>query len=139
MLVFIFPIFITLGCVKRMTELALAEGDAPLPGRGYARGDMGDLLNMSAIGMVGALVIFFLYSYSDQARALYPDQWLLWVALAPIAAWLYRMIRFGYLGRMDYDPIVFAMKDLRGIGYLMIALSMMFYSAGLWSVWFGWT
>lgn len=136
MLIFIFPIFITLGCVKRMTELALAKDDKPLPGRGYARGDMGDLLNMSAIGMVGALVIFFLYSYSDQALALYPDQWLMWVALLPIAAWLYRMVRLGYMGKMDYDPIVFALSDRRGLGYLLITLSLMFYAAGLWTVWF---
>lgn len=135
MLIFIFPVFITLGCVKRMTELALAKDDKPLPGRGYARGDLGDLLNMSAIGMVGALVIFFLYSYSDQALSLYPDQWLMWVALLPIAAWLYRMVRLGYMGRMDYDPIVFAMSDIRGIGYLLITLSLLFYAAGLWSVW----
>ncbi|MDA9208546.1 UbiA family prenyltransferase [Octadecabacter sp.] len=137
MLIFIFPIFITLGCVKRMTELALATDDKPLPGRGYARGDIGDLLNMSAIGMAGALVIFFLYSYSDQALGLYPDQWLLWVALIPIAAWLYRMVRLGYMGRMDYDPIVFALSDRRGLGYLLITLSLMFYAAGLWSEWFG--
>lgn len=138
MLVFIFPVFITLGCVKRMTELALAKDGAPLPGRGYARRDLGDLLNMSAIGMVGALLIFFLYSYSDQAQSLYPDQWLMWVALLPIAGWLYRMVRLGYLGRMDYDPIVFAMSDIRGIGYLLITLSLLFYAAGLWSVWFAW-
>ena len=137
MLIFIFPIFISLGCVKRMTELALAKDENPLPGRGYARRDMGDLLNMSAVGMVGALVIFFLYSYSDQALALYPDQWLLWVALVPIAAWLYRMIKLGYMGRMDYDPIVFAMSDIRGIGFLLITLSLLFYAAGLWSEWYG--
>ena len=136
MLIFIFPVFITLGCVKRMTELALAKDDNPLPGRGYARGDMGDLLNMSALGMVGALVIFFLYSFSDQALSLYPDQWLMWLALMPIAAWLYRMVRLGYMGRMDYDPIVFAMTDIRGIGYLLITLSLLFYAAGLWSEWF---
>ncbi|MGJ8610588.1 MAG: UbiA family prenyltransferase [Octadecabacter sp.] len=136
MLIFIFPVFVSLGCVKRMTELALAKDDNPLPGRGYARRDIGDLLNMSAIGMVGALVIFFLYSYSDQALALYPDQWLMWLALLPIAAWLYRMIRLGYMGRMDYDPIVFAITDIRGIGYLLITLSLLFYAAGLWSVWF---
>ena len=137
MLIFIFPVFITLGCVKRMTELALAKDENPLPGRGYSRRDLGDLLNMSALGMVGALVIFFLYSYSDQALALYPDQWLMWVALIPIGAWLYRMVRLGYMGRMDYDPIVFAMSDIRGIGYLLISLSLLFYAAGLWSVWLG--
>lgn len=135
MLIFIFPVFITLGCVKRMTELALAKDDLPLPGRGYARGDMGDLLNMSALGMVGALVVFFLYSYSDQALMLYPDQWLLWLGLLPIGAWLYRMVRLGYMGQMDYDPIVFAMTDIRGIGYLLITLSLLFYAAGLWSEW----
>lgn len=135
-LIFIFPVFITLGCVKRMTELALAKDDNTLPGRGYARRDMGDLLNMSALGMVGALVIFFLYSYSDQALSLYPDQWLMWLALIPIAAWLYRMVRLGYMGQMDYDPIVFAMTDIRGIGYLLITLSLLFYAAGLWSEWF---
>ncbi|MCF2906361.1 UbiA family prenyltransferase [Octadecabacter sp. CECT 8868] len=136
MLIFIFPVFVALGCVKRMTELALAKDDRRLPGRGYARGDMGDLLNMSALGMVGALVIFFLYSYSDQALSLYPDQWLMWFALLPIAAWLYRMIRLGYMGKMDYDPIVFAMTDMRGIGYLLITLSLLFYAAGLWTEWF---
>lgn len=137
MLIFIFPVFLCLGCVKRMTELALAKDDNPLPGRGYARRDRADLLNVAALGMIGALVIFFLYSYSEQALTLYPDQWLLWVALLPIAAWLYRMVRLGYLGKQDYDPIVFALSDIRGIGYLLITLALMFYAAGLWSDWFG--
>lgn len=136
MLVFIFPVFVTLGCVKRLTELAAATDDAPLPGRGYARRDKGDLLNMAVLGMVGALVIFFLYSFSVQATVLYPDQWLMWAALVPMAAWLYRMVRLGYMGVMHHDPIVFAMSDPRGIGYLLITLSLLFYAAGLWSEWF---
>ncbi|PVA05784.1 UbiA family prenyltransferase [Thalassorhabdomicrobium marinisediminis] len=136
MLIFIFPIFIALGSVKRMTELALARDDGPLPGRDYTRKDMGALLKLSLVGAIGALVIFLLYSSSAQGRALYPDQWLLWMALLPIAGWLYRMIRLGYMGRMDYDPIVFTMTDIRGLGYLMIALSLMFYAAGLWGAWF---
>ena len=137
MLIFIFPVFITLGCVKRMTELALATDDAHLPGRGYGRQDRGDLLNMSVIGMVGALVIFFLYSHSDQAHALYSTKWLMWVALLPIAGWLFRMIRLGYQGKQDYDPIVFALRDKRGIGLLLITLALMFYSAGIWQQLFG--
>lgn len=137
MLIFIFPVFITLGCVKRLTELTLATSDERLPGRGYGRPDREDLLNFSVVGMVGALVIFFLYSFSEQALALYPDQWLLWVALIPIAGWLFRMVRLGWYGKQDYDPIVFALKDKRGIGLLMITLSLMFYAAGLWQDWFG--
>lgn len=137
MMVFIFPVFITLGCVKRMTELALATSDARLPGRGYGRPDMGDLVNVSGLGMVFALLIFFLYTRSDQAQVLYPTQWLLWLAMLPMAAWLLRMIRLGYHGKQDHDPIVFALKDKRGIGFLLITLSLIFYAAGLWQQWFG--
>ena len=92
---------------------------------------------MSVIGMVGALVIFFLYSHSDQAHALYSTKWLMWVALLPIAGWLFRMIRLGYQGKQDYDPIVFALRDKRGIGLLLITLALMFYSAGIWQQLFG--
>ena len=136
LLVFIFPVFVALGGVKRITELTLATTDERLPGRGYGKPDRGDLLNVSVLGMVGALLAFFAYSFTDQARLLYPTQWLLWLALLPIAAWLYRMIRLGWLGKQDYDPIVFAMRDKRGIGLLMIALGLMFQAAGLWQGWF---
>lgn len=132
MLIFIFPVFITLGCVKRLTELTLATSDEPLPGRGYGRPDRGDLLNVSVLGTVGALLIFFLYSFSEQAATLYDVQWLLWVALFPMAIWLIRMISLGYLGRQDYDPIVFAMRDKIGIGLLMLTLATMFFAADIW-------
>lgn len=137
MLIFIFPIFITLGCVKRLTELTLATSDERLPGRGYGRTDRGDLLNVAILGTVGALLIFFLYSISAQGHELYPTTWLLWVAMIPMAGWLVRMVLLGWLGKQDYDPIVFAMKDKFGIGLLMIILSLMFWAAGLWSHWFG--
>lgn len=137
MLIFIFPVFITLGCVKRLTELTLATSDERLPGRGYGRPDRGDLLNVAGLGTVGALLIFFLYSVSDQGRQLYPTTWLLWAATAPMALWLIRMVLLGWYGKQDYDPIVFAMRDKFGIGILMITLSLMFWAAGLWAQWFG--
>ncbi|MEZ5686525.1 MAG: UbiA family prenyltransferase [Paracoccaceae bacterium] len=137
MLIFIFPVFIALGCVKRLTELTLATGDERLPGRGYGRADRGDLLNVAGIGVVGALVIFFLYSVSDQGRVLYPDTWLLWLAMVPMGWWLIRMVALGWFGKQDYDPIVFALKDKLGLGILMITLSLMFWAAGLWAQWFG--
>ncbi|MCX7888761.1 MAG: UbiA family prenyltransferase [Rhodobacteraceae bacterium] len=137
MLIFIFPVFVTLGCVKRLTELTLARSDERLPGRGYGRADRGDLLNVAWIGIVGALVIFFLYSVSDQGRLLYPTTWILWAAMIPMAFWLVRMVMLGWYGKQDYDPIVFAMRDKLGIGILMLTLSLMFWAAGLWGRWFG--
>ncbi|TCO69187.1 UbiA family prenyltransferase [Rhodovulum euryhalinum] len=137
MLVFVFPVFLALGCVKRMTELALSRTDERLPGRGYGRADRGDLLNVAAIGVVGALVVFFAYSFTEQARMLYPTRWMLWVALIPLAAWLVRMVVLGYRGKQDYDPIVFALRDRAGLGLVFFTLSFMFYGAGLWQRWFG--
>lgn len=137
MLFFIFPVFLTLGAVKRLTELTLATNDERLPGRGYGRPDRGKLLNFAVVSMILALVIFFLYSQSAQAMALYPDRWFLWLAILPLAAWLFRMVRLGYYGKQDYDPIVFALSDKRGIGLILMTLSLMFYAAGLWAEWFG--
>lgn len=137
MLVFIFPVFITLGCVKRLTELTLATSDERLPGRGYGRPDRGDLLNVAGLGMFGALLVFFLYSFTDQAKALYPAQWLLWVAMLPLGGWLFRMVSLGYKGKQDYDPIVFAMRDRHGISLILFTLTLMFYAAGLFHRVFG--
>ena len=137
MLFFIFPVFLTLGAVKRLTELTLARNDERLPGRGYGRPDRGKLLNFAVVSMISALVIFFIYSQSAQAMALYPDRWFLWLAILPLAAWLFRMVRLGYYGKQDYDPIVFALSDKRGISLILITLSLMFYAAGLWAQWFG--
>ena len=137
LLFFIFPVFLTLGAVKRLTELTLAKEDERLPGRGYGRPDRGKLLNFAVVSMIAALVIFFVYSQSAQAMALYPDRWFLWLATLPLAAWLFRMVRLGYYGKQDYDPIVFALSDKRGVGLILITLSLMFYAAGLWAEWFG--
>jgi len=137
MLIFIFPVFIALGCVKRLTELTLATNDERLPGRGYGRLDRGDLLNVAGLGVFGALLIFFLYSVSAQGHLLYPDTWLMWVAMIPMGWWLIRMVALGWFGKQDYDPIVFALKDKFGLGLLMIVLSLLFWAAGLWADWFG--
>ena len=137
LLVFIFPVFLALGCVKRLTELTLATSDERLPGRGYGRPDRADLLNVASLGVVAALLAFFLYSFTEQAISLYKTQWLMWVAGLPLAWWLIRMVRLGWYGKQDYDPIVFAMKDKRGIGLMMMTMAIMFYAAGLWQEWFG--
>ncbi len=127
---FIFPTFITLGCVKRLTELALAKSDERLPGRGYGRRDRGDLLNVAGLGTFGALLAFFLYSFTAAAAGLYHNIWQLWLALLPIAGWMTRMVVLGWQGKQDYDPIVFAMRDKIGLALIALTLTAMFTAAG---------
>lgn len=131
LLVFIFPVFIALGAVKRLTELTLATSDEKLPGRGYGRPDRADLLNVAGLAVFAAVLNFFLYSFTEQARTLYPIHWLMWAAIVPITAWLVRMVWLGYAGKQDYDPIIFAMKDRYGLTLLIMALILLFYSAGI--------
>ncbi len=137
LLAFIFPAFLTLGCVKRLTELAKAKTDAPLPGRAYGRADRPAILRVALISAAISVLVYLAYSQSAHAAPLYPTRWLLWLAVVPLALWLMRMVRLGYMGRQDYDPIVFAMRDKMGLGLLMIMLSLMFHAAGLWQQWFG--
>lgn len=126
---FIFPTFITLGCVKRLTELTLATSNERLPGRGYGRKDRGDLLNVAALGTFGALLAFFLYSFTAAAADLYPNIWQLWLALIPITGWMVRMILLGWYGKQDYDPIVFAMRDKYGLALIAVTLTVMLTAA----------
>lgn len=131
LLVFIYPVFVTLGAVKRLTELTLAKTDARLPGRGYGRKDRSDLLNVAGLATFAAALNFFLYSFTEQAVSLYPIQWLMWVAVVPVTVWLVRMVWLGYVGKQDYDPIIFAMKDRYGLTLLILTLILLFYSAGI--------
>ncbi len=123
---FIYPTFIALGCVKRLTELTLAKTDERLPGRGYGRPDRPDLLNVAWLGTFGAVLAFFLYSFTEAASTLYDSRWQLWLAIIPMAGWLIRMVLLGWRGEQDYDPIVFAMRDKYGLSLIAVTLALMF-------------
>ena len=128
---FIFPVFIALGCVKRLTELANAPEGKTLAGRGYKPEDRGDLLNIAIASTFAATVIFVMYSYSTIASVLYVQPWVLRLAAIVIPIWLGRMISRGWRGQMDHDPIVFALRDVRGLGLLTSALVLVLVAAGL--------
>jgi len=131
MIAFIFPTFLALGCVKRLTELALAKSDGKVPGRGYTRDDREDLLNMAGIGVVFSLLTFLIYSFSETAAVLYQDLWLLRLAIIPLALWQIRMVLLGWQGKQDYDPIVFAMRDKTGLAIMAVIVLILFYAAGM--------
>ena len=111
LIAFVFPVFMALGCVKRLTELSRAKSEARLPGRAYAPRDRPDILNIAILSALNAGIIFVTYTYSSTAEALYAGIWELRWCVIPIAAWMIRMISTGWKGTQDYDPIVFALRD----------------------------
>ena len=130
MIAFIFPTFLSLGCVKRLTELTLAKSDGKVPGRGYTPADREDLLNMAGLGVAFSLLTFIVYTFSSTAAAFYDDLWLLRLAIIPLAFWQVRMVLLGWQGEQDYDPIVFAMKDKTGLMVIAVTVLILFYAAG---------
>lgn len=131
MVAFIFPTFLALGCVKRLTELTLAKSDGKVPGRGYRKSDREDLVNVAGLGVFFSLVIFLLYTFSATATALYADLWLLRLAIVPLALWQIRMVVLGWQGKQDYDPIVFAMRDKIGLLIIAVIVLIMVFAAGI--------
>lgn len=131
LIAFIFPTFLSLGCVKRLTELTLAKSDGKVPGRGYTPADRGDLLNVAGLGVFFSLLVFLLYTYSPTGTALYEDVWVLRLAIIPLAFWQIRMVILGWQGKQDYDPIVFAMRDRTGLAVIAITVLILFYAAGV--------
>ncbi len=125
---FIFPIFLSLGCVKRLTELSRAKGEGFLPGRRYQPKDRDDLLNVSIVAGLAAVMVFLSYSLSDTALDLYEPVQLLWVVALLLALWLARMIRTGWKGQQDYDPIIFAITDRVGVGLFALSVAVLLYA-----------
>lgn len=129
LLAFVFPAFLALGGVKRLTELTLARSDGRIPGRGYTPADRGVLLKTVVAATAASLAVFYVYTFSDSARELYRDLGVLRLAGIPFAIWQARMIYLGWHGKQDYDPLVFAMKDVRGIALALVTLGMILFAA----------
>lgn len=129
LLAFVFPAFMAVGGVKRLTELTLARSDGRIPGRGYTPADRGALLNTVVAATAVSLVVFLIYTFSDSARQLYQNLTVLRLAGIPYVVWQARMIYLGWHGQQDYDPLVFAMKDAKGIALALITLGMILYAS----------
>jgi len=126
---FVFSVFMSLGCVKRMTELARAKTEGKLPGRAYQKSDRPDLLNMSILTALNGIIVFIAYTYSSTAFTLYAGIWeLRWVGI-PLAVWMTRMISTGWAGVQNYDPIVFALRDRYSLIFSVIVVLGLFNAA----------
>lgn len=129
LIAFVFPVFLTLACVKRLTELAKATTDGYLPGRRYGRADRDDVFNVAILGALASVGIFLAYSASDMAAVLYRSIPVLWLVATALAIWLGRMIYTGWAGRQDYDPILFALTDKIGLALIGLSLALLVLGA----------
>ena len=110
--------FTSLAFAKRYTELRRLEaaGGSVAAGRGYEVADL-RLLEMlgSASGYVSVLVLA-LYMNSDQMRSLYGQSRVLWLVCPLVLYWITRLWLLANRGRLDDDPVIFALRDRVSLG-----------------------
>ena len=106
-------IFLSLALVKRCAELVSLEqsGQASAPGRDYRVADLAVLWPLGVGSALSAVVVFGLFISTDETRARYATPELLWLVALGLVYWLARLWIKTSRGRMDDDPLVYAVTD----------------------------
>jgi 4-hydroxybenzoate polyprenyltransferase len=110
---FSFLFFLSLAAAKRRIELhrhAPADGGV-LHGRGYDTRDAGLLSGLGISTGIAAALMLALYSESAHVRSLYARPEWLWGACVLCLFWICRVWLLTERGRLQDDPVVFAITD----------------------------
>lgn len=120
LLAFSMFMFLSLALVKRYAELftlqVAASGTDAAHGRGYLTGDLSMIAALGAAAGYIAVLVLALYIDDEHTRGLYRHPQLIWLACPLLLAWISRVWMLAHRGRMNQDPVVFAMRDPFSIG-----------------------
>jgi 4-hydroxybenzoate polyprenyltransferase/phosphoglycolate phosphatase-like HAD superfamily hydrolase len=124
LLTFSMLFFLGLAMIKRYAELerVVREGGEGVSSRGYAARDLPLLLATGVGSGLAAVVIFTIYLINEHyPQAVYDNPEALWALMPLLLLWTLRAWHLTVHGRMNEDPIVFALRDRTSlaIGALM--------------------
>jgi 4-hydroxybenzoate polyprenyltransferase len=113
LLAFSIFIFLSLGFVKRYTELdeARQAGGTDKRGRGYRPTDLPLLMNLGIAAGYCTVVVMALYLNSTDSQSLYRHNKPLWLVCPLLLYWISRIWLLTTRGQMHDDPVVFALRD----------------------------
>jgi 4-hydroxybenzoate polyprenyltransferase len=125
-------VFASLACAKRCAELTgVALGVLPLPRRrGYRPEDQGLLTAVGLAAAVATQIVVLLYLQEAGAGKLYARPSWLMLAGAVVLGWLMRVWLLVGRGRMQADPIVFALRDLTSLAAGLALVGCFLLAAG---------
>lgn len=106
-------IFLSLGLVKRFTELTIKRrsGGEHVARRGYYYDDANFVFVLGlSTGLISVLILA-LYFTSETAEALYSDPLLLWTIIPVVFYWISRIWLIAHRRQLSHDPVLFAVKD----------------------------
>lgn len=114
MLAFSMFMFLSLALVKRYAELLLALHSGitgKTGGRDYFPADLAMLSSLGAASGYLAVLVLALYIHDSVTTQLYASPRWLWFACPLMLLWITRIWLLTHRGRMNEDPVVFALRD----------------------------
>jgi 4-hydroxybenzoate polyprenyltransferase len=112
LLAFALFLFFSLALVKRYAELiALDDGSATAPGRGYAGRDAEVVLAIGSSSALVSALVLALYVNGEAAKNLYSRPEILWLLCPLLLYWIARIWLLASRGQMHHDPVLFAVRD----------------------------
>jgi len=112
LLAFSMFLFLSLALVKRYSELLeLTQDEGHAPGRGYLKSDLATLNSLGSAGGYLAVLVLALYVNSSEVSAAYGYPEAIWLLCPLLLYWVSRVWVVAGRGRMNDDPLVFALKD----------------------------
>ncbi len=110
LLAFSIFIFVSLAYLKRYIELRnLVDGQ--IKGRGYAKEDAETMIILGIANSTAAVVVLAFYISSPEVKILYRNPSLLWSICLLMLYWGNRTWIGAKRGKINDDPVVFALKD----------------------------
>jgi len=123
-LVFSMFLFVSLAMLKRFAELynLQSRNETQVSGRGYFTGDLHLVSSLgSAAGYISTLILL-LYSHDPISVAKYSHPEWLWMAFPALLYWVSYMWLIAHRGRMDEDPVLFAIRDKKSYAVGVVCL-----------------
>ena len=132
LLAFSLFMFLSLACVKRVSELKLNTDRISLvAGRGYTPEDMPIISQFGTSSGFISVLVLALYINANALEHLYARPWMIWLCCPFILYWIARIWLFTQRGLMEQDPVLFAVKDKISYFILYICIMILFFA--------GWT
>jgi 4-hydroxybenzoate polyprenyltransferase len=114
LLTFSMLFFLGLAMIKRYAELSrvVRTGGVSVGSRGYSSADLPLLLASGVASGFGAILVFTSYLIHEQyPRQVYSHPQALWALIPVLLVWVLRAWHYTVHGRMNEDPVLFALKD----------------------------
>ncbi|HYS45067.1 MAG TPA: UbiA family prenyltransferase [Rhizomicrobium sp.] len=116
--------FVSLAYLKRYIEVSALMKGSKAAGRGYSEDDAETMFVLGIANSTAATVVLAFYISSSEVKALYHRPDVLWLLCLLMLYWSNRIWIGTRRGKINEDPVVFAMKDKvsRLVGLVAVAV-----------------